>query len=80
MMNVFQARVLVIGLEAEIRSEGRMKFTREPAMKSLERLTGIDVYATFGRGMKGRHNALAWLLDILAEQDKIEAEEELEEA
>ena len=66
-MNLIQARVLVIGLEAEIKSEGRMTLTREPAMKALGRLLGIDAYATFGKGIKGRQKALEWLKEQLAE-------------
>ncbi len=66
-MNLIQARVLVIGLEAEIKSEGRMTLTREPAMKALGRLLGIDAYATFGKGVKGRQKALEWLNEQLAE-------------
>ena len=66
-MNLIQARVLVIGLEAEIKSEGRMTLTREPAMKALGRLLGINAYTTFGKGIKGRQKALDWLNEQLAE-------------
>ena len=69
-MNLLQARLLVIGLETEIRTEGRFQMTREPAMKSLGRLLGFDAYAEFGRGVKGRQKALEWLQAELAEHDK----------
>ena len=73
-MNILQARVLIIGLQAEIRSEGRMTLTREPAMKALGRLLGIDAYATFGKGIKGRQKALDWLNEQLAEHADADAE------
>lgn len=66
-MNLLQAELLVIGLEMEIKSNGEMKMTREPAMKSLGRLLNIDAYATFGKGVKGRQKALDWLKEQLAE-------------
>ena len=69
-MNLLQARLLVIGLETEIKSEGRFQMTREPAMRSLGRLMGIDAYAHFGRGVKGRQRALEWLQEELAEHEK----------
>jgi hypothetical protein len=65
-MNILQARVIVMGLETEIKFEGKFQLTAEPAMKSLTRLAGFDAYATFGRGVKGRQKALAWLKETLA--------------
>jgi len=67
-MNIIQAKLIVISLELEINSMSRgskMQMTREPAMKTLERLTGIDTYATFGKGVKGRQKALEWLNETL---------------
>jgi hypothetical protein len=69
-VNLLQAKLLVIGLEAEIKSEGKFQMTREPAMKSLGRLMGIDAYKTFGRGVKGRQEALAWLKEAIADTEK----------
>lgn len=69
-MNVIQAKLLVMGLELEIRTmaEGRkMQMTREPAMKALGRLAGFDAYAEFGKGKGGRQKALDWLKSALAE-------------
>jgi hypothetical protein len=68
-MNGLQARLLVIGLETEIKSEGNFQMTREPAMRSLGRLMGIDAYATFGRGVKGRQKALEWLKGAIADAE-----------
>lgn len=68
-MNIIQAKLLVMGLELEIRTmaEGRkMQMTREPAMKSLGRLCGFDAYAEFGKGKAGRQKALDWLNETLA--------------
>ena len=67
-MNIIQAKLIVMGLELEIKTMSRgskMQMTREPAMKTLERLTGIDTYATFGKGVKGRQKALEWLNETL---------------
>jgi hypothetical protein len=69
-VNLLQAKLLVIGLETEIKSEGKFQMTREPAMKSLGRLMGIDAYKTFGRGVKGRQEALAWLKEAIADTEK----------
>jgi hypothetical protein len=60
-MNLLQAEMLVIALNFEIEMDGKMTMSREPAMKSIGRLLGIDAYATFGKGMKGRQKALEWL-------------------
>lgn len=60
-MDLLQAKLLVASLEFEIKTEGRMTISREPAMKALGRLLGIDAYAEFGKGMKGRQKALEWL-------------------
>lgn len=64
-MNLLQAEIIVINLEFEIKTEGKMSFG-EPAMKSLGRLLGIDAYKTFGRGVKGREAALVWLREQIA--------------
>lgn len=67
-MNIIQAQLIVTGLDIEINSMSRgskMQLTREPAMKTLERLTGIDTYGTFGKGIKGREAALEWLQETL---------------
>ena len=65
-MNILQAKMLVLGLEFEIKTDGKMYVGNEPAMKSLTRLAGFDAYATFGRGVKGRQKCLAWLKETLA--------------
>jgi hypothetical protein len=68
-MNIIQAKLIVMGLELEIRTmaEGRkMQMTREPAMKTLGRLCGFDAYAEFGKGKAGRKAALDWLKETLA--------------
>ncbi len=61
-MNGIQVMMLIRGLELEIRTwDGtRMKMTREPALASIKRLAGVD----FGRGLKARQEALAWLLQV----------------
>ena len=69
MMNFLQAKMLVIGLETEIKTDGKLQMTREPAMKSLSRLGGFDAYATFGRGVKGRQRALEWLKEVVADTE-----------
>jgi hypothetical protein len=74
MMNLLQAKLLVSGLELEIEFEGKFQMTREPAMKSLGRLLGIDAYATFGRGVKGRQKALEWLKEAIADTEKANPE------
>jgi len=65
-MNLLQAKLLIISLETEIKSEGKFQVSREPAMKALGRLGGFDAYATFGRGVKGRQKALEWLKESIA--------------
>lgn len=76
-MNILQARLIVMGLETEIKFEGKFQLTAEPAMKSLQRLTGIDTYATFGRGVKGRQKALEWLKETLALPENSQADAEV---
>ena len=68
-MNAIQARLIAMGLDLEIRTwnGSTMTMTREPAMKSLERLTGIDAYKTFGKGLQGRINAFEWLNECLVD-------------
>lgn len=68
-MNAIQARLIAMGLDLEIKTwnGSKMTMTREPAMKSLERLTGIDAYKTFGKGLQGRINALEWLNECLVD-------------
>ena len=78
MMNILQARLIVIGLEAEIKFEGKFQLTAEPAMKTLTRLAGFDAYGTFGRGVKGRQKALAWLKETLALPENAQAVADLE--
>jgi hypothetical protein len=68
-MNIIQAKLIVMGLELEIRTMERgskMQLTAEPAMKTLGRLGGFDAYAEFGKGLKGRQKALEWLNETLA--------------
>lgn len=70
MMTTFQARLIGLGLDLEIKTmeQGRkMQMTKEPAMKSLERLAGFDTYGTFGKGIAGRKRAFDWLNDTLVE-------------
>ena len=66
-MNALQLRLIGVALRTEIWSwdTSRMTMTREPAMKILERLTGIDAYAEFGKGKKGRLNAFNWVNETL---------------
>lgn len=68
-MNGIQAQLIGSSLDLEIKTwhGSKMKMTREPAMKTLERLTGIDTYATFGKGLQGRINALEWLEEVMLE-------------
>jgi hypothetical protein len=66
-MNIIQAKFLIIGLEFEIKTDGRMQMTRESSMHALGRLLGIDAYKTFGRGIKGRQKAVEWLKEQVAE-------------
>jgi hypothetical protein len=68
-MNALQARLLITGLQMEIKSGGDFQMTREPAMKTLGRLCGVDAYKTFGRGMKGRQAALEALEQMLLETE-----------
>ena len=72
-MNLLQAEILVIGLEFEIAMDGKMSVSQEPAMKSIGRLLGIDAYAHFGKGVRGRQKALEWLKEQIAEAEKQEA-------
>ena len=66
-MNGIQVMMLIHSLELEIRTwDGtRMKMTREPALAALKRLSGYD----FGRGLKARQEALAWLLQVAEDND-----------
>lgn len=72
-MNLLQAEILVIALNFEIEMDGKMTMSAEPAMKSIGRLMGIDAYAHFGKGIKGRQKALEWLKEAIAEAEKQEA-------
>jgi hypothetical protein len=49
-------------LKIEIKTwdTSRMTLTREPALSVVKRLTGED----FGRGLRARQDALAWLNEI----------------
>jgi hypothetical protein len=67
-VNTLQARVIITGLEVELNGGG-MQLTREPAMRALGRLVGIDAYATFGKGAKGRKKAKEWLEQAIAEAE-----------
>lgn len=67
-MNTLQARVIITGLEIELKGGG-MQLTREPAMRALGRLLGIDAYATFGKGAKGRKKAKEWLEQAISEAE-----------
>lgn len=66
-MNSIQLRLIGIALRTEIWTwdTSRMTMTREPGMKILERLTGIDTYAQFGKGKQGRLNAFNWVNENL---------------
>jgi len=67
-MNEMQARLLARALEIEIRTmkQGyKMQLTREPAMKALSRLAGIDAYKVFGRGIAGRQKAFDEINEML---------------
>lgn len=68
-MNELQVRLLITGLEIEIKSGGGFQMSREPAMKTFGRLVGFDAYKTFGRGVKGRQAALDFLVEMLAEAE-----------
>lgn len=70
MMTTFQARLVGLGLDLEIKTmeQGRkMQMTKEPAMKSLGRLMDFDAYGTFGKGVAGRKRAFDWLNETLVE-------------
>ena len=70
MMTTFQARLIGLGLDLEIKTmeQGRkMQMTKEPAMKSLGRLAGVDAYQIFGKGVAGRKRAFEWLNETLIE-------------
>lgn len=59
-MTELQLRLMRQQLKIEIKtwdSGHRMQLTREPALKTIERLTGVK----FGRGLQGRQDALEWL-------------------
>ncbi|NBT76651.1 MAG: hypothetical protein EBT15_11950 [Betaproteobacteria bacterium] len=62
-MNGLQLMVLVQGLKLEIKTwetGHRLQLTRESSLHALKRLTGED----FGRGLRARQRALAWLEDV----------------
>lgn len=70
MMTTFQARLIGLGLDLEIKTMERgrkMQMTKEPAMKSLGRLMDFDAYGTFGKGVAGRKRAFDWLNETLVE-------------
>lgn len=70
MMTTFQARLIGMGLDLEIKTMERgrkMQMTKEPAMRSLGRLMDFDAYGTFGKGITGRKRAFDWLNEQLVE-------------
>lgn len=70
MMTTFQARLIGLGLDLEIKTMERgrkMQMTKEPAMRSLGRLMDFDAYGTFGKGIAGRKRAFDWLNETLVE-------------
>lgn len=68
-MNQIQLIVMRQQLKVEISTwdSGRMQLTREPALRTIERLTGYK----FGRGLKARQDALEWL-DTVARDNGME--------
>jgi hypothetical protein len=58
-IGVMQLETLKIFLEMEIRTN--LKMGKETALQATHRLTGMN----FGRGIKGRENALAWVNQML---------------
>jgi hypothetical protein len=51
---------MAVKVEIDTWEKGRMQLTRESALNAIKRLTG----ETFGRGLKGRQDALEWLNEI----------------
>jgi len=51
---------MAVKVEIDTWDTSKMTLTREPALKAIERLTGEK----FGRGLKGRQDAMDWLNEI----------------
>jgi hypothetical protein len=66
-VNPFQMTILKSALELEIKTEGRFKATREPALKIYQRLLADKAGIKVGRGQKGRLEALEVVETLLAQ-------------
>jgi hypothetical protein len=51
---------MALKVEIDTWDTSKMQLTRESALNAIKRLTG----ETFGRGLKGRQDALDWLNEI----------------
>jgi hypothetical protein len=60
-INAIQLETLKIFLEMEIKTN--LKMGKETALQATHRLTGMN----FGKGIKGRQSALAWVNQMLEE-------------
>ena len=61
-VTALQLQIIKMGLEFEIKTNLRMQVSKEPALRSLKRLTGME----FPRGIKGRQLAIQWIDETLA--------------
>lgn len=66
-LNVVQLIALKSALNLEIRTEGKLKATREPALKAYKRIVADVVGIQTGRGQKGRIEALEIVERLLAQ-------------
>lgn len=63
LVSPIQLSLLHQALILEIRTDGKMTLTREPALKIFKRLIGVEV----ARGHKGREQALEIVESLLAQ-------------
>jgi hypothetical protein len=63
MVSPVQLSLLQQALKIEIRTDGKMKLTSEPALRIFKRLIGVEV----ARGHKGREQALEIVEGLLAQ-------------
>lgn len=61
MVSPIQLSLLQQALRIEIKTDGKMKLTQEPALKIFKRLIGVEV----AKGHKGREQALEIVEDLL---------------
>ena len=62
-INPVQLLLIQQALQIEIKTDGMMKLTQEPALKIFKRLIGVEV----AKGHKGREQALEIVEDLLAQ-------------